>query len=103
MILRTLSLIAALTIASPAFAKDKDKDKSGDGGKRTATITLAQCPLAVQATIQSYKGTVNELEAEQENGAISYDAKLTLPDGKRLKLLISADGKVLESKEKKAK
>ena len=93
------SLVA--TLASPAIAKEKDKPK--EGGKRTAPITLAQCPAPVQVEIQSHKPTAAEIEAEQENGVITYDAKLTLPDGKRLKLLIAADGKVLESKEKKAK
>lgn len=99
----TLSLLVAVAFATPAFAKDKDKEKQGEGDKRTAVITMAQCPVAVQTAIQAYKGTINEIEAEQEKGVVTYDAKLTLADGKRLKILLAADGKLLESKEKKAK
>ncbi len=94
-------ILIAIAFSSPAFAKDKEKQ--GEGDKRTVVITLAQCPAAVQTAIQAYMGTINEIEAEQEKGVITCGAKLTLADGKRLKILLAADGRLLESKEKKAK
>lgn len=99
----TLLALVIISLAGPAFAKDKGKDTPKDSGKRVTSITLDQCPEPVQAAIQAYKPTATEIESEQEKGAITYDAKLTLPDGKRLKVLFAPDGKVLESKEKKAK
>lgn len=90
-------ILIAMAFSSSAFAKDKEKQ--GEGDKRTVVITLAQCPTAIQAYIES----INEIEAEQEKGAITYDAKLTLAEGKRLKILLAAEGKLPESKEKKAK
>jgi hypothetical protein len=93
------ALVATAFFAMPAVAKEKEKNPN----KRTVTVTLAQCPAAVQTAILGYKGTINELEAEQEGTVVTYDAKITLPDGKRLKLLLAPDGKLLESKEKKAK
>ena len=90
-------ILIAMACSSSAFAKDKEKQ--GEGDKRTVVITLAQCPTAIQASME----TISEIEAEQEKGAITYDAKLTLAEGKRLKMLLAAEGKLPESKEKKAK
>ena len=90
-------ILIAIAFSSSAFAKDKEKQDEGD--KRTVVITLAQCPTA----IHDFMETISEIEAEQEKGGITYDAKLTLADGKRLKILLAAEGKLPESKEKKAK
>ena len=80
-------ILIAMAFSSSAFAKDKEKQGAGD--TRTVVITLAQCPTAIQASME----TISEIEAEQEKGGITYDAKLTL----------AAEGKLPESKEKKAK
>ncbi len=88
-------LALALALTSAAFAKDEKE------------IAFAKCPAAVQAALtreaQAAAGTVGKVEHEVKDGAELYDAKITKPDGSKLTVKLSPDGRVLERKEKKAK
>jgi uncharacterized membrane protein YkoI len=87
-------LVAGLI--APAFAEEKDNDHEDEGQK----VALASTPTAVQATIAAHlaKGTILAVEQETEAAVTAYEAKIKLPDGKELELLVAADGKLLKSK-----
>jgi uncharacterized membrane protein YkoI len=90
------SLLAALVTLSfvPSLhAKDR-------------VVTLEQCPEAVQKVIRHYGNSakVEEIgldEKKKSGGPAVYEAKLALPDGRRLEVHISATGSVLRFEEKK--
>ncbi len=60
------------------------------------TVTLDQCPAAVQKTIneQAQGGTINEIEKETEDGKVTYEAEIT-KDGKTFDIEVAEDGTLL--------
>ena len=69
-------------------------------------ISLEKCPAAVQATVREYQahGKLDKIELEAKDGsADEYDAKLSLNDGRRIAVHLSADGRVIRVDEKKPK
>jgi hypothetical protein len=88
----TLPLLLALP-----FAQAKDEP-----------VDFAKCPAPVQAVIEQYKAQ-GKLEAigldhkKKAGGVPVYEAKFTLPEGKRIEVHISPEGKVLEVEDKKPK
>ena len=85
--------LAALSIAAPA------KDEP---------IKFEQCPAPVQTVIRHYsrQGTLEAVsvdEKKKSGGAAVYEARFSLPGGKRVEVHISPEGKVLQFEEKKPK
>ena len=92
-ITRILLITAALS--APLFGKD-------------VPVSLEQCPAPVQATVRQYiaHGTMEAIaldEKKKSGGPAVYEAKFSFPNGKRIEVHISPDGKVLlvENKESK--
>jgi hypothetical protein len=88
-----LPVLAALVFpVSSASAKDKK-------------VSLAECPAPVQAVIQHYakQATLEDIAVDNQDGQKVYEAKFTLPNGKRTEAHIAADGKVLKFEDKGAK
>jgi hypothetical protein len=85
-------LAALLALSLAAFAKDKE-------------ITLEQCPPGVKARIAEYqqKFTLEKVELEGKSDPQNYGAKFTSPDGRRFEIILSADGKVINTELKKPK
>jgi hypothetical protein len=88
-------LLACATQLPAATAKDIE-------------ISLEECPMPVQATVRQYgaQATFEEIakdEKKKSGGPAVYEAKFSLPNGKRVELHISPDGKVLLTEEKKAR
>lgn len=90
--IRTFAIALALG-ASTAFAEE-EKDE---------TVALTTLPEAVQKTIQAQAtavgGTVGEVEKEDENGKVSYEAKIVGKDGAKTEVEVAADGSLLKAKE----
>ena len=89
----TLGVILAISSALSVHAKDR-------------VVSLEQCPEAVQRVIKHYgtSAKVEEIgldEKKKSGGPAVYEAKLALPDGRRLEVHISANGSVLRFEEKK--
>ena len=90
-----LLVIPILLLATSGFAKD-------------VPVRLEECPAAVQTVIREHssRGTFESVardEKKKSGGAAVYEAKFTLPDGKRVEVHISPDGKVLQVEDKKPK
>lgn len=86
-------LLASLPLA--AHAKDE-------------VIEFAKCPAPVQTVIEQYKaqGKLEEIGLDHKKktgGPEVYEAKFALPEGKRIEVHISPEGKVLKVEDKKAK
>lgn len=86
-------LLAA--VALPLHAKDEIE------------ISLDKCPQPVQAAINQQvakaQGTLDKVEFEKKDGAEFYEAKVTAANGIRWTVRFAADGRILETKQKKAK
>ena len=71
-------------------------------------ITVDQCPAPVQAVIRHYstQATFESVaydEKKKAGGPPIYEAKFSLPNGKRIEVHISPEGKVVQFEEKKSK
>ena len=89
-----LAFISA-AISSSSFAKDTPVD-------------LKNCPAPVQAVVKQYAahGTMEEIaldEKKKTGGPVVYEAKFSLPGGKRIEVHISPDGKILQVENKAPK
>ena len=91
-------LVAAATLlatSASTFAKDEKE------------IPLESCPAPVKKTVEENiarsRGKLEKIEKEKKDGVEFYDAKITDANGKRWALKVSAEGAVLEAKEKAAK
>ncbi|MEO8350493.1 MAG: hypothetical protein ABI680_02110 [Chthoniobacteraceae bacterium] len=79
--------------------------KSSSFGKDKA-IRLQDAPAGVQATIKKVTdagATFEKVELEEESGGAQYGAKITDKNGLRWEIIMSADGKVLKTQQKKPK
>jgi hypothetical protein len=89
-----LAALVTLSLATAVHAKDR-------------VVTLEQCPEAVQKVIRHYGNSakIEEIgldEKKKSGGPAVYEAKLALPDGRRLEVHILANGSVQRFEEKKA-
>ena len=95
-LLQTILLLSvAGSLAPSAAAKDK-------------SIGLGECPAPVQAVIRQYsaKATFESValdEKKKSGGPAVYEAKFSLPGGKRIELHISSTGTVMQVEEKAPK
>ncbi len=60
-------------------------------------VSIEQVPAAVKATILAQGGTIEEIEAETENGQTVYEAELII-DGQEVEIEVAADGTLLSRK-----
>jgi hypothetical protein len=86
---------SALLLPSSAFAKD-------------IPMSLDRCPGAVQTVVKQYstRATFEEIALDMKKksgGPAVYEAKFSLPDGKRIELHITTEGKILQIENKKSK
>ena len=95
----SIRLVFALHITSASSASLWAKD---------VPVNLDQCPAPVQATVRQYSayGTMEAIaldEKKKSGGPAVYEAKFNFPNGKRIEVHISPEGKVLlvENKEPK--
>ena len=82
-----------LAAASSAWAKDKE-------------ILFSAAPPGVQATIKKTTdagATLEKVEVEEEGGGTQYGAKITDKNGIRWEIILTADGKVVKTTQKKGK
>ena len=78
----------AVALALPAFA----------GGKEEK-VKLADCPAAVQQTINDNAagGEILEIEKEtKKDGSVVYEAEVKKSDGKKIEIKVAADGKLIK-------
>ena len=90
---RTTSVAFVLAVASSAWAKDKE-------------ILFSAAPPGVQATIKKTTdagATLEKVEVEEESGGTQYGAKITDKNGIRWEIILTADGKVVKTTQKKGK
>jgi uncharacterized membrane protein YkoI len=94
--LATLFLAGSLAVgAGQALANEGEK---GEAAHEHQTVTMADLPAPVQATLkrESKGGTVQELRKEtRKDGATIYEAEI-VKNGKGRDIEVSADGNVLE-------
>ncbi|MDP1580406.1 MAG: hypothetical protein Q8M02_09015 [Candidatus Didemnitutus sp.] len=67
-------------------------------GEKEVTLKFADCPAAVQKTIMDHAGGVQFTEVDKEtgkDGRIVYEAEGKTADGKKIKIKVAADGKLV--------
>ncbi len=62
------------------------------------TVSIDQVPAAVRATVLAQGGTIEEIELEDDDGQLAYEADVVI-DGQEFELKIAPDTGVLISKE----
>lgn len=74
-------------------------------GCATSETPVAIVPPAAQKAIEQYAegGTICEMEMEKEHGMVFYEAKAKTADGSRIKIVVSADGKLYKLDRKDCK
>ena len=80
--------VMALALALPALA----------GGKEEK-VKLADCPEAVQKTINDNAngGKIVEIEKETSKaGTVTYEAEVKKTDGTEIEIVVAADGKLIK-------
>ena len=80
---------AGLAFAIPALADGKEEK-----------VKLADCPEAVQKTIQDNAngGTIVEIEKEtNKDGTVTYGAEVKKPNGTEIEIAVAAGGKLIET------
>jgi uncharacterized membrane protein YkoI len=87
----TMTLLASLALAVPAFAKDKE-------------IPLAEAPEGVKARVQKIVDGGSKVDkVELEDKTKNYGIKVTDKNGVRWEIIVDATGNVLKTEQKKAK
>src|SRR3954470_8238791 len=90
-----LSFLSVLAFALLATASAKDKE-----------LAFSAVPPAVQATIQKTVdagATLEKVEMEDASGGTQYGAKIIDKNGQCWEIILTADGKVVKTTQKKAK
>jgi hypothetical protein len=88
-----LTILALLTLACPAFAKDHRKNPG-------MMVNWKDLPAPVQATIQSNAGSGKVKEVEKgtpANGAVFYCAEVKGTDGKWTKIYVTEAGVLMKT------
>lgn len=87
----TLTALGFVAAAGAAIGIRAAVDDDGD-----ETMTLAQCPAAVRATIQAHLGggTITEIERTTDHGGVRYEVDVTGAPG-RVEFNVGADGTYL--------
>jgi predicted lactoylglutathione lyase len=95
--LAPLSLLRIITIILALSADTIAKDKE---------IALTTAPAGVQATIKKVTDAgaiLEKVEKEEESGGTQYGAKITDKNGLRWEIIMTADGTVVKTSQKKPK
>jgi hypothetical protein len=82
-----LTAVLALALSLPALVYAKEEK-----------VKLADCPEAVQKTIndQAQGGKIVEIEKEtKKDGTVVYEAEIKTTDGKEVEVTVAADGTLL--------
>lgn len=87
-------MVAVLTLcfaATQLMAAEKEECKG-----KEAKITIADVPAAVAATLQAQAqgGTIDEIEKEDEDGVVTYEADITIGADK-FEAKVGADGALI--------
>jgi hypothetical protein len=92
--IRAILGVSALGIVAVAGAAIGIRGTAGDDGDEV--VTLAQCPAAVQATIQAHLngGTIIEIERTTDHGGVRYEVDANGEAGK-IEFNVAADGAYL--------
>ena len=80
--------VMALALALPALADGKEEK-----------VKLADCPEAVQKTINDNAngGKIVEIEKEtRKDGTVTYEAEVKKTDGTEIEIVVAADGKLIK-------
>ena len=80
--------VMALALALPALAAGKEEK-----------VKLADCPEAVQKTINDNAngGKIVEIEKETgKDGTVTYEAEVKKTDGTEIEIVVAADGKLIK-------
>ena len=80
--------VMALALALPALADGKEEK-----------VKLADCPEAVQKTINDNAngGKIVEIEKETSKaGTVTYEAEVKKTDGTEIEIVVAADGKLIK-------
>ena len=81
-------MVTAFAVALTAFADGKEEK-----------VKLADCPEAVQKTINDNLsgGTIVEIEKEtNKDGTVTYEAEVKKADGTEIEIEVAADGKLIK-------
>ncbi len=95
-----IKLAADGTILSKEVKDDDDDEgddeEDEDEDEDEELVSIDQVPAAVKATIlaEAGTGTIKEIEKENENGQIIYEAEVII-DGQEIEIKVSADGTLL--------
>jgi uncharacterized membrane protein YkoI len=79
-------------LAYPAFLKADDDDKD-------EAFKDLPAPVQKAITAAANGGAVGEIEAENEDGKVVYEADITGADGKKSEVTVAADGTVVKDKD----
>lgn len=95
-------LIAALILCFAAVAAMAGEGKCKKEKETEVKVTIDQVPSLVAQTLLSEAGTgtIDEIEQEEKNGVVTYEADIT-KDGKKFEVKVAADGTLISSKEEK--
>lgn len=91
-----LLMVAVLVLCFAATQVLADKC---EGKEKETKVTIDQLPAAVAQTLQDQAagGTIDEIEMEEENGVVTYEADITKADGK-YECKVGADGGLISMK-----
>ena len=91
------TVLLALAIGGSTLAISSAEEEEKD-----VIVPFPQLPLEVQRTIQSQvtanNATLGEVEQEQWDGKVYYEASLTVAGGKKLEVTVVADGSLYKVK-----
>ncbi len=97
-LIRSAALVALALVAGAwtAFADSGNDEKDAKDEKKAETITLADLPAAVRATIDKEipGAKIEKIEKEEDKGKVLYDIEAEFKD-EDVEMDIAADGKVL--------
>jgi hypothetical protein len=90
--LQTIRTVALALAAGAALAKEEKDEK----------VAFATLPEAVQKTILAQasekSATVGDVDKEDEDSKVSYEAEIVQKDGKKLEVEVAADGSLIKVK-----
>ncbi len=92
------AFLVPLAMAVPAFAEENAKSGEAEVNE-TQAIMNAKISIAdaIRAAENESKGKAVESGLNDENGAVSYQVEVLMPDGKRTDVFVDLDtGKVLK-------
>jgi len=78
---------------------EDNEDNEDDEDEDEEQVSIDQVPAPVKATIlsEAQNGTIKEIEQENENGQIIYDADVII-NGQEVEIKVAADGTLLSKK-----